>query len=145
MTDHGKTGSASKRAVMADAPDSAREPRPTTLRRFGRGALALLFFVIHATFHAIHGRPYDILWNCKLSNAHGRRATRRTLPPCSDSAMCSPAASSSSPQRSPTSVASGTVLDAMDMKKPAIARACGLCWIPVDPCVAPRDSKTVTY
>jgi hypothetical protein len=60
---------ASKRAVMADGAGSTREPRPTTLRRFGRGALALLFFVIHATFHAIRGRPYDILWICKLSNA----------------------------------------------------------------------------
>ena len=60
---------ASKRAIMADGTGSTREPRPTTLRRFGLGALALLFFVIHATFHAIRGRPYDILWNCTLSNA----------------------------------------------------------------------------
>jgi hypothetical protein len=69
MTDHGKTGSASKRAVMADAPDSARESHPTRPRRIGLGTLALLFFVIHATFHPTRGRPYDILWNCTLSNA----------------------------------------------------------------------------
>jgi hypothetical protein len=50
---------ASKRAVMADGAGSTREPRPATLRRLG--ALALLFFVIHATFHTIRGRPYDIL------------------------------------------------------------------------------------
>lgn len=37
-------------------------------RRRLLGILALGFFVVHATFHATHGRPYDILWNCTLSN-----------------------------------------------------------------------------
>jgi hypothetical protein len=39
------------------------------LKRRLLGTLALTFFVVHATFHATHGRPYDILWNCTLSNA----------------------------------------------------------------------------
>ncbi len=33
------------------------------------GGLAVSFFALHAGFHAWHGRPYDILWNCTLSNA----------------------------------------------------------------------------
>jgi len=37
-------------------------------RRYFLGGLALCFFIIHATFHATHGRPWDILWNCTLSN-----------------------------------------------------------------------------
>jgi hypothetical protein len=37
-------------------------------RRYFLGVLAVSFFVIHATFHATHGRPWDILWNCTLSN-----------------------------------------------------------------------------
>lgn len=38
-------------------------------RRQLLGGLALSFFLIHATFHAINGRPHDILWSCTLSNA----------------------------------------------------------------------------
>jgi hypothetical protein len=39
------------------------------LRRRILGVLALTFFVVHATFHATHGRAHDILWSCTLSNA----------------------------------------------------------------------------
>jgi hypothetical protein len=41
----------------------------TPQRRVALGLLALSFFLLHATFHATHGRAYDILWNCTLSNA----------------------------------------------------------------------------
>ncbi len=36
---------------------------------FGLGILALCFFGAHATIHLLHGRWYDILWTCTLSNA----------------------------------------------------------------------------